>query len=58
MREHLAYNLITGEVVVCNTANQLKRAVKAATNANRPYMHGESQKWKFYHGARARLITG
>lgn len=57
MREHLAYNLATGEIIVCNTTNHLKRMVKAATNSNRPFMKGERQKWKFFHGSRVHLIT-
>ena len=48
MYKHIAYNLYTGEVLMCNTGNQLKRWVKR-TNAwaiRNGYKCGQ---WVFSH---------
>ena len=49
---HTAYNLITGEIVVGNTANHLKRVVAYNSFVNN-YYYNSSNKWVFAHGKNA-----
>ena len=52
---HLAYNLITGEVLTTNRANHLKRWVARHTANDRQWLHDNGYdpvpaKWVFAHG--------
>ncbi len=50
--KHVAYNLITGEVITSNTGNELKRCVERNERWNRTNNFGKG-KWVFAHGANA-----
>ena len=52
MIKHSAYNLITGEVIECNSGNALKKHVATITRFNKRY-YNSPNKWVFAHGKNA-----
>lgn len=52
---HVAYNCVTGEVLTCSTANQLKRWVARHTKNDNEWAKANGckigHKWVFAHGA-------
>ena len=51
MYKHTAYNLITREVITCESSAFLKKMVRYITNSNRAYGF-DNNKWVFSHNGR------
>ena len=47
--KHMAMNVKTGEVLMCERGNHLKRAVKRTEQFNRTYWNAAGE-WIFTHG--------
>lgn len=48
MAKHCAYNTLTGEIVCCETGNQLKRMVAAISEFDKKHFE-LCGKWRFCH---------
>ena len=48
MTKHCAYNLSTGEAIICESGNALKRLAKITSNNDRK-RYGIHDKWIFNH---------